>query len=151
VEGAELARATFGAGTQPDKQGLVEAVEAALALGLSDRAEELVGTIESASPGLRSPYLETQMHRFRGRLAGAEATAESEYVQAAERFAELDIPFWRAVTLLEHGEWLAAQHLAGDAEPLLAEAREVFERLKAQPWLERVDAVTRVRLEAAAP
>ena len=42
---------------------------------------------------------------------------------------------------LEHGEWLAAQGRAEEAEPLFAEAREIFERLEAKPWLERVEAV----------
>ncbi len=55
------------------------------------------------------------------------------YEAAAEQFRELGIPFWLAVTLLEHGE------LTGD-ESLLAEAREIFERLGARPWLDRVDA-----------
>ena len=50
--------------------------------------------------------------------------------------------FWLAVTLLEHGEWLVGgQGRAGDAEPLLAEAHEIFDRLEARPWLERLDAV----------
>jgi hypothetical protein len=40
--------------------------------------------------------------------------------------------------LLEHGEWLAERGHDDDAEPLLAEARAIFERLKARPWLERV-------------
>ena len=43
------------------------------------------------------------------------------------------MPFWLAVTLLEHGE------LTGDGS-LLAEARELFEQLGARPWLDRVDA-----------
>ena len=28
-----------------------------------------------------------------------------------------------------------------EAEPLLAEAREIFERLEAKPWLDRLEAV----------
>ncbi|HEY8724958.1 MAG TPA: hypothetical protein VIL92_14025, partial [Gaiellaceae bacterium] len=63
--------------------------------------------------------------RFRARLDGDEAG----YRAAAARFRELEIPFWLAVTLLEHGE-----------EPGLAEAREIFERLEATPWLDRVTA-----------
>jgi hypothetical protein len=34
-------------------------------------------------------------------------------------------------TRLEHGDWLAAQGRAEEAEPLLVEAREAFERLEA--------------------
>ena len=118
----ELAR-TFGAGHQAVKQGLVEAIEAALTLGERERAGELLATIEKLPPGLRPPYLEAQAHRFRARLDGDEAG----YRTAAARFRELEIPFWLAVTLLEHGEG-----------PGLAEAREIFERLGAKPWLERV-------------
>jgi class 3 adenylate cyclase/tetratricopeptide (TPR) repeat protein len=116
---------TFGAGHQLVKQGLVEAIESALALGEREQAGELLATIEKLPPGLRPPYLEAQAHRFRARLDGEEAG----YRAAAARFRELETPFWLAVTLLEHGE-----------EPGLAEAREIFERLKATPWLERVTA-----------
>ena len=52
-------------------------------------------------------------------------------------FRELELPFYLAVTLLEHGELLADQGQASEAEPLLAEATEIFERLGATPWLER--------------
>jgi hypothetical protein len=67
----------------------------------------------------------------------------SSYEAAAEGFRELGLPFWLAVTLLEHGE------LTGD-ESFLAEAREIFERLEARPWLERLDAVAPTRTEVPA-
>jgi len=38
---------------------------------------------------------------------------------------------------LEHAEWLVGQRQPSQAEPLLAEATEIFERLEARPWLER--------------
>ena len=57
--------------------------------------------------------------------------------------------FWLAVTLLEHGEWIAGTARTADAEPLLAEAHEIFDRLEARPWLERIDAV-RPQTEALA-
>jgi hypothetical protein len=41
------------------------------------------------------------------------------------------------VVQLEHAEWLAGQGRRDEAEPLIAEARETFERLEAAPWLER--------------
>jgi predicted ATPase/class 3 adenylate cyclase len=122
----ELSR-TFGPGHQLVKQGLVEAIEAALALGERERAGQLLATIEKLPPGLRPPYLEAQAHRFQARLEGNEA----DYRAAAARFRELEIPFWLGVTLLEQGE-----------EPGLAEARKIFERLEATPWLERVTAAT---------
>jgi len=83
--------------------------------------------------GSRPPYLDAQARRFRARLADDGAGYEA----AAERFRELGIPFWLAVTLLEHAEWLVGQGQPSQAEPLLAEATEIFERLEARPWLER--------------
>ena len=38
-------------------------------------------------------------------------------------FRELPMPFYMAVTELEHGEWLREQGRESEAEPLLAEAR----------------------------
>jgi hypothetical protein len=51
--------------------------------------------------------------------------------------------------LIEHAELLAQEGRAGEAEPLLREARETFERLRATPWLERVEAMSALRLVAA--
>jgi tetratricopeptide (TPR) repeat protein len=109
-----------------------QAVE--IALGDSAKARELLAFLEDAPPGRRAPYLEAQAHRFRARLDGNEA----DYEAAARLLRELEIPFWLAVTLLEHGESLLEQGRSNEAVPLLAEARETFERLEATPWLERV-------------
>jgi hypothetical protein len=59
-------------------------------------------------------------------------------------FRELAYPFCLAVTLLEHGEWLAGQGRHGASELLLNEAGTVFRRLRATPWLERVARVSTV-------
>jgi class 3 adenylate cyclase/tetratricopeptide (TPR) repeat protein len=119
---------TLGISAQAVKHGLVEAMEAAFALGESARLEELLAVVEQVPAGSRPPYLDAQARRLRARLAGDAAG----YEDAAGRFRELGMPFWLAVTLLEHGE------LAGD-ESLLVEARELFERLGARPWLDRLD------------
>jgi class 3 adenylate cyclase/tetratricopeptide (TPR) repeat protein len=133
TEAAELSRMTDERASQAAKGGTVQAIEAALAMGDRKQAEELVASIEAIPPGLRAPYLGAQALRFRARLAGSDDAAMASYEAAAKRFRELEIPFWLAVTQLEHGE------LTGD-ESLLAEAREIFERLQARSWLERVTA-----------
>jgi predicted ATPase/class 3 adenylate cyclase len=120
---------TLGLSHQSIEQGLVEALEAAVALGERGAAGELLARIGTLRPGRRPPFLEAHAHRFRARLDGDPGELEV----AAARFREIGIPFWLAVTLLEHGE------LTGDEESL-AEAREIFERLDAGPWLERADA-----------
>jgi tetratricopeptide (TPR) repeat protein len=138
------ARVELGIGHEAMKDSVVEGVEAALALGRFDEAEELLGIVASIPPGRQSPYLDAQSRRLNAKVAdlrGDEAQVEAGFKRAAGMLRELETPFWMAVTLLEHGEWLVRQERAEDAKPLLDEAREVFERLEAAPWLERVDAV----------
>jgi hypothetical protein len=74
---------------------------------------------------------------------------ETRFAEAEKTFRELAIPFWLAVTLLEHAEWLAMSGQAGEAEPLFAEARPIFQRLRAQPWLERLNRPTPVAAMAS--
>jgi predicted ATPase/class 3 adenylate cyclase len=132
-------RRLLGISGQSVKQGLVEAVEAAFTLGELAKIEELLALVEGVPPGTRPPFLDAQAKRFRARIAGD----PSGYEAAAERFRELSLPFWLAVTLLEYGE------LTGDGS-LLEEASEIFEELRATPWLERLDAVARKRAEVPA-
>src|SRR5262249_34745524 len=139
---------TLGFSNQAIKHSFVHAIEAALEIGDREKAEQLVVAIEGIPPGLRPPFLDAQAHRFRARLASMASDAESGYRPGAARFRELEIPFWLAVALLEHGELLAEQGRSDDAEPLLAEARALFEQLGATPWLERAGG--RVELEATA-
>ena len=130
------AAAVLSVGNQAIKQGFVAAVEAAFKLGDSGAARELLATLKSLPKGHRPPYVEAQAARFEARLENS--GAERAFRRAAALLRELEIPFWLAVTLLEHGEWLVGTGRAGNAEPLLTEAREIFERLEAKPWLERL-------------
>ncbi len=145
-EAAIETRRVLGISGQAVKQGFVEAVEAAFGLGQPSKIEELLTLIEAIPPGTRPPFLDGQARRFRARLAG-DATG---YERAVERFREVGLSFWLAVTLLEHGELLIGQGHASEAEPLLEEAGEIFERLEARPWLERVTAAPRAR-ESSVP
>jgi class 3 adenylate cyclase/tetratricopeptide (TPR) repeat protein len=145
VEAAEVSRSTEREASQASKQGLVEAIEAALALGDTGQAEELVASIEAVPAGLRSPYLGAQALRFRARLSTSEDSAFESFDASAKRFRDLGIPFWLAVTQLEHGQRLVAAGSPSDAEPLLAEAAEIFGRLEATPWIERAAAAARTQ------
>jgi class 3 adenylate cyclase/tetratricopeptide (TPR) repeat protein len=121
------------------KLGLLEALECAFALGDFDKERELLGIIEELRPGDRPPLLEAHAHRFRARLEGNEAG----FQEATQLFRRLDMPFYLAVTLLEHGEWLIGQGRPSETEPLHAEASAIFERLEATPWLDRVTEAAR--------
>ena len=114
-----------------EQQAIVEAVEAAFALGHPATVEELLARIAPSRPA------RGRLPRGAGpAIPGAARTDAGGYVAAAEGFRALNLPFQLAVTLLEQGERLADQGRASEAEPLLAEATEIFERLAATPWVE---------------
>jgi hypothetical protein len=119
-----------------------QALEAALALGERGRAEQLLASVEALPPGRLAPSLRAHAARFRARVAaddGEVRKAERGFATAAAIFREHGMPFWLAVTITEQGEWLIAEDRVAEAEPLLSEARETFERLGAKPWLERLE------------
>jgi len=129
---AMTAQGVVGAWPQNVKLGLVAGIEAALALGRTERAEEFLATIERQPPGLRTPLMAAQARRFRGRMSGSEA----DFAAAERLLRELGIPFWLAVTQLEHAEALPGGD--GRRQELLDEARATFAQLRATPWVERV-------------
>jgi len=136
-EAYEAVVATDPAAVDP----LAYAAEAAFGLGDLDKVDELLERASALAPFERTHSLQAQEARLRARLSalrGERDAIEPSYRRAAALFRELGVPFWLAVTLLEHGEWLAAEQRPADAAPLLEEAHEIFERLGATPWLERL-------------
>jgi class 3 adenylate cyclase/tetratricopeptide (TPR) repeat protein len=144
ADGALASRERLGLVTQPIKRAFVQAMEAALELGDTTKAEELLGIVESARPGLVTPYLRAHAARFAARLAaerGDDESVETGFMAAVLGFRGIGMPFDLAVTLLEHAEWLTTQDRAPEALPSLEEATEIFDRLLATPWLERTSKV----------
>ncbi len=144
LEAAERAVATrdaLGVAAQDVKQGIRLALEASLALGRRERAEELLVFVENLPAGLRPPFLDATARRFRARVAEDAPGADADFAASASGLRRLELPFHLAVVQLEHGEWLVGQNRPTDAAPLLAEARETFERLGAHLWLDRLDVV----------
>ena len=125
------------------KEALVTALEASLDLGDAARGRELLGLVDDLPAGNLPQFLRAQSLRFRARLAGmaGDEDAERLFKRAAGLFRELAMPFYLAVTELEHAEWLAALGRREEGEPLLEEARSTFGELAAAPWLQRADAV----------
>ncbi len=120
---------------------VVEALETAFALGDRSKVEELLALVERFRPGERPPLLNAHAARFRALLAAPEPSAERHFASAAQIFDDHGLVFWLAVTQLEHAEWLVGQDRGAEAERLLDEARETFERLEAAPWVRRLEAV----------
>ncbi|HEV8248719.1 MAG TPA: hypothetical protein VGQ15_01980, partial [Gaiellaceae bacterium] len=128
---------------------LVEALAAALELDDTAKAEELLAFIDRFEPGDLTPTLAAQRSRFKARLDARRDRhdeVDREFGTAETIFAEHGLAFHLASTQLEHAEWLVGRGRARDAQELLTEARQTFERLEATPWLERLEAA-----EAAAP
>jgi class 3 adenylate cyclase/tetratricopeptide (TPR) repeat protein len=143
--GLEL-RATLGHTQEYLKELHATAAEAALALGDIETLQALVGELEALPLGTSSQFLEAQSARFRAQLASQRDdadTADRLFKGSSGRFREMAIPSWLGVVLLEHAEWLVSQARLTEAEPLLADAEEIFRRLRARPWLERVEQVRR--------
>ncbi len=128
------------------KLALVEALEAAFQLDDTAKVEELLGLVESLRQGERPRLLEAHAHRMRAKLSGDEAA----FTTAEGLFRDLSLQFWLAVTLLEHGELLTERGRSAAAEPLLGEARAIFERLAARPWLERLATLSPAVAEVSA-
>jgi class 3 adenylate cyclase/tetratricopeptide (TPR) repeat protein len=150
---AERALAAVGELTITDtgaKATLVEAIEAALAVPDLNKAEELLAIPESLDAGELTPFLRANTARLNARLDAARGNSErveDRFRTAASLFREFGLVFHVAVTQLEHAEWLTSQQRADEADALLAEARQTFERLEAAPWLERTGQAAATRGE----
>jgi tetratricopeptide (TPR) repeat protein len=134
-------RGHIGLGSEDIKAAFDSGVEAALELGDASAAESFLAIVDESPPGSVPPFLRAETARFRARMhaaIGEVEAATSRFKTAAGMFRELGMPFWLAATLLEHGEWLTGSGRADETGELLDEARMIFERLNARPWLDRL-------------
>ena len=132
----------IGPGNALSKAGWVEAAEQSFILGHLSKIDELLIMADELRPVTVTRFVRAHSSRFRARLAaarGQQDRVEPDFKTAVGMFRELGNPFWLAVTLLEHGEWLLEHENPKDAQPLLEEATTIFETLRAAPWLERLD------------
>jgi class 3 adenylate cyclase/tetratricopeptide (TPR) repeat protein len=131
-----------GASHQSVKLSFIEGAEAALGLGDLGAVEELLAFVDALGVGDAPPLLRSQAARIKARLSAARgdpAGKEPAFDEAERLCREANLPFWLAIGLLEHAEWLRSEGRTEEASPLLSEARRIFERLEAKPWLDRVE------------
>lgn len=102
-----------------------------------ERVREVLDAIEKAAPQTTNRSVRAQRARFRARLPEYDALAELSTAELI--FRDLGAPFYLAVTRLETAEQLIAAGREDEAASTLADAREVFERLGAVPWLARCE------------
>jgi class 3 adenylate cyclase/tetratricopeptide (TPR) repeat protein len=146
-------RDSMGVAHDTVKESFALALQASLDLDQLDETDELLAIVERLPPGTRPQFLNAHVARFRAHLAaraGQADEAERLFKLAGGLFHELAVPFHLAATRLEHAEWLSTQGRTDETQPLLAEAREIFERLEARPWLERLGEPSLVARETEA-
>jgi DNA-binding CsgD family transcriptional regulator len=120
-----------------------DAVEAAVACGAIDRAEQLVSRLEEQATRTRIPWNQAVSARCRALLLAADGKLE-EAAAALDRslveHADCPVPYERARTLLVQGQVLRRLKRKREARSALDEASAVFERLGADGWVARVAA-----------
>jgi class 3 adenylate cyclase/tetratricopeptide (TPR) repeat protein len=110
------------------------ALDAAMSFVDLERVRQLLALVDAdAWRPMRA--MTAQLARLRARLP--EYDGESELLAAERLFRELEAPFYVAAVQVERAEQLGR---SDEARRLLADARAEFERLRATPWVQRVDA-----------
>ncbi len=135
---------TTGAHTWTVQSGAVTTIEAALQMHDLPKAEGLLAEVRSWSGTEITPVLRGDISRMSARLAAEQGNlqaAEEGFTAAIEQYRKLSDPYALARPLAELAEFLIAQSRIDEADPLLTEAQEIFERLGARPWLERIEQI----------
>ena len=154
---AELSRADAGL----LRMGIVEPapyrfggdhVEAVVALGDLERAEELTRRLEARRAIVAKPWTRVMAARARGLVEAARGDlerAEASTAQALAAHEDLGMPFERARDLLLAGVLLRRRRRRTEAARLLADAVAAFERIGTPRWAERArEELTRVGVAA---
>ena len=142
AEAAVTAGSELGRGDYRVTESRVVAIDSAIALGDLDGAATLIADWGVDRRHGHFPIAQA----MRGRATLEAARGQHGGVEDARKgaiglFRELENPYWTAVTLYEHVAWLLERGRAADAEPFASDARAIFTRLQAQPWLTRLDAL----------
>ena len=129
------------------------AARAAYDLGDTATETRLLALLEGYRPGRLAPMQRAEQDLARARLAAADGNADASpaFAAAITGLRQHSTPYHLAHGLLDH-----AQHLlgTGDAEAAAAgtgEAREIAERLRCQPLLDRADSIQPAQLRVPAP
>jgi tetratricopeptide (TPR) repeat protein len=125
------------------REGITVAIEICLDGDELDEAARLIADLKTHV--VRNDYLAPALARFEARLMaerGDEVAAEERFQRAQVLAKGWGSPFTLAATSLEFAEWLMDRGRTVEAEPLLIAAGEIFRRLKATPWLDRLEART---------
>jgi class 3 adenylate cyclase/tetratricopeptide (TPR) repeat protein len=119
------------------------AARSAYELDDTNATGELIALLDAHKPGRLAPMQRAERDLVRARLAardGDQAAAES-FAAALTSLRELSTPYHLAHGLLDHAQFLGRRHDAGAAAVAITEARDIGQRLRCQPLLDRADAI----------
>ncbi|WP_141578728.1 LuxR family transcriptional regulator [Actinomadura sp. WMMA1423] len=127
-----------------DMLSAADLVEAAVRAGRPERARAAYEELSAWAETSKQPWALAVALRCEALLDDA----EEPFVQAVRLHDRSTRPFERARTELLYGEWLRRTRRRSDARAPLRSAAEIFERLRAAPWLDRALAELRATGEA---
>jgi len=120
-----------------------DAIEAAVACGELERAEQLVTRLETQAERTGIPWNRAVAERGRGLLLAANGELEGAAAaleRAVAEHAACPMPYERARTLLVQGQVLRRLKRKREARRALDEAAAVFASLGAEAWVARANA-----------
>ncbi|RFS83579.1 helix-turn-helix transcriptional regulator [Actinomadura spongiicola] len=125
-------------------QSAADQVEAAVRAGQPARVKAALKRFRSWAEAGEQPWALAVSLRCEALMTDS----EEPYQQAIRLHEQATRPFERARTLLLYGEWLRRARRRAEARVPLRSAIEIFERLRATPWLERARAELRATGES---
>jgi tetratricopeptide (TPR) repeat protein len=134
--------ATEGPSSQASRIGFPCALDAALGLGRTSEAADLLELLSNLPAGHVPPFLRAQLARGEALLAIADAdrgTAESRFHAAVDELRSLGYPYWLAQAQIDLAGLLIDDHRAAEARVLLDNAIAVLRELRAAPALKRAE------------
>jgi tetratricopeptide (TPR) repeat protein len=119
-----------------------------------DHAQALAAAaaLDSLPANAHTRAMDSQLYRLRANAAAAagdDAAAAEAYGIALANARNLGYRYWLAPVLFDYGRWLVASGRSDEGRPLLDEARELFEHMRATSWLERLDELADTPFAAA--
>ena len=112
------------------------AVRAAFELRDTAVTRELIALLDSRQPGHVAPMLRAERDLARARLDGDQAAAPA-FAAAITSLREQSTPYHLAHGLLDHAQYLLRRGDADAAAAAIGEARDIGQRLRCQPLLDR--------------
>jgi hypothetical protein len=115
------------------------AARSAYELGDADTVRELLAMLDSYQPGHLAPMLRAERDLARARLAAhdGEPAAAALFAAAIASLREQSTPYHLAHGLLDHAQYLISLGDTEAAEEAISEARDIADRLRCQPLLDR--------------